>query len=50
MEPLFEYQLEVVMKDGTSHAGTRWVSSDRVRVPIGKVQVQQGLGFLPGQT
>ncbi len=50
MEPLFEYQIEVVMKDGTSHAGTRWVSSDRLRVPIGKVQVQQALGFLPGQS
>ena len=47
MEPLFEYQLEVVMKDGTSHAATRWVSADRLRVPIGKVQVQQALGFLP---
>lgn len=47
--PLFEYQLEVIMKDGASHSGAAWIPADRLRVPIGSVQVREALGFLPGE-
>ncbi len=46
--PFFEYRLNVVMSDGTQHAGTTWIPSSALTVFIGTVQVRQSLGFLPG--
>jgi hypothetical protein len=47
-DPLFEYLLAVTMPSGETHAASRWIPSDNLRVLVGKVQVQQALGFLPG--
>ncbi|MEX2499797.1 MAG: hypothetical protein WD397_13090 [Wenzhouxiangellaceae bacterium] len=49
-DPLFEYRIEVVMPDGTVHSppADRWLSSHRHRLLIGTVQVEQSLGYLPG--
>lgn len=51
-DPLFEYQVEVVMPDGTIHRPPpeRWIASQRSRLLIGRVQIEQSLGYLPGQT
>jgi hypothetical protein len=51
-DPLFEYQVEVVMPDGTIHRPPpdRWIPGHRSRLLIGKVQVEESLGYLPGQT
>lgn len=48
-DPLFEYRIEVVMPDGTIHAppADRWIPSQRHRLLIGSVQVEQSLGYLP---
>ncbi len=48
-QPLFEYLLELAMPDGTIHKGTRWIASDGVRVLIGRAQLEQSLGTLPGK-
>ena len=48
-EPLFEYLLELAMPDGTIHAGTTWIPSDNLRVLIGRSQLEQSLGKLPGR-
>jgi hypothetical protein len=48
-EPLFEYLLELAMPDGTQHRGTRWIPSESVRVLIGRAQLEQSLGTLPGR-
>lgn len=48
-EPLFEYRLELAMPDGTLHKGTRWIPSDGVRVLIGRAQLEQSIGILPGE-
>lgn len=48
-DPLFEYQLELVMSDGSilnSPAG-QWIPSHRGRLMIGKVQLEQAVGPLP---
>ena len=49
-DPLFEYQIEVVMPDGSLHEppADRWIKSHRNRIVIGTVQVEQSLGYLPG--
>jgi hypothetical protein len=47
-DPLFEYQLELLMPDGQSHTSTSWVPFDGLRVNVGSHQVEQALGFLPG--
>ncbi len=47
-DPLFEYLLEVSMPDGATHRATRWLAADSLRLLIGKVQVEQALGKLPG--
>jgi hypothetical protein len=47
-DPLLEYFIEVAMPDGTIHRATEWIPSDSARVLIGKVQIQNALGFLPG--
>jgi len=46
-DPLFEYFLTAVMRDGTIYRATRWIPSDNLRVVIGRVQVEQALGSLP---
>ncbi len=50
-DPLYEYQVEVVMPDGTIHRppADRWIASDRSRLLIGTVQIEQSLGYLPGR-
>lgn len=48
-EPLFEYLLELAMPDGTTYKGTRWIASDGLRVLIGRAQLEQSLGTLPGK-
>jgi hypothetical protein len=48
-EPLFEYLLDLAMPDGTIYQGKNWLPSDGVRVLIGRAQLQQSLGMLPGK-
>jgi hypothetical protein len=48
-EPLFEYLLELAMPDGTIHTGTTWIPTDNLRVLIGRSQLEQSLGKLPGR-
>ncbi|HYR51395.1 MAG TPA: hypothetical protein VET83_02145 [Candidatus Dormibacteraeota bacterium] len=47
-DPLFEYFLTLTMKDGTTYRATRWVSSDDLRLAIGKHQLEEAFGSLPG--
>lgn len=49
-QPLFEYLLELAMPDGTIYKGTRWIPSEGLRVLIGRAQLEQSLGTLPGKT
>lgn len=52
LDELFQYQLMVVMPDGTVHPESGdpgWISSNRLRVPIGSAQVRQSVGYLPGE-
>lgn len=48
-DPLFEYRIEVIMPDGTVHSppADRWIPSQRHRLLIGTVQIEQSLGYLP---
>lgn len=48
-DPLFEYRIEVIMPDGTIHSppADRWIPSQRHRLLVGSVQVEQSLGYLP---
>jgi hypothetical protein len=48
-ERLFEYRLDLAMPDGTVHRGTRWISSDALRVLVGRAQLEQSLGTLPAR-
>lgn len=48
-EPIFEYLLELAMPDGTIYKGTTWIPSDGLRVLVGRAQLQQSLGTLPGK-
>jgi hypothetical protein len=48
-EPLFEYLLELAMPDGRIYRGSRWIPSDSLRVLIGRSQLEQSLGTLPGR-
>jgi hypothetical protein len=48
-EPLFEYQLDLTMPDGSSHKGTRWIASESLRVLVGRSQLEQSIGTLPGR-
>lgn len=48
-DPLFEYRLDVIMPDGQTHQGAKWVPSDNLRVVIGSYQIREALGFLPGE-
>jgi hypothetical protein len=45
--PLFEYRIDLVLKDGSTYKGTRWVRSDSLRVLVGTSQIEQSLGSLP---
>jgi hypothetical protein len=47
-DPLFEYRLDVTMPDGSTHPAQRWLTADNLRVLIGRAQLQQALGMLPG--
>lgn len=47
-DPLFEYQLELLMPDGRSHRGQEWIPVHDLRVNVGSFQVEEALGFLPG--
>jgi hypothetical protein len=49
-EPLFEYRLDLAMPDGKTHRGSQWIRSDELRVIVGKAQLEQSLGTLPGRT
>lgn len=46
-DPLFEYQLELVMPDGMLHTANNWLPGNAVRVRIGSHQVKQAFGSLP---
>jgi hypothetical protein len=48
-DPIFEYQLSVVMRDGAVHQAPRWVPSQNLRVLLGSAQIKAALGFLPGK-
>lgn len=48
-DPIFEYMLSVVMRDGAVHQAPRWVPSQSLRVLIGSAQIKAALGFLPGK-
>jgi len=37
------------MPDGTTHRGTRWIASDNLRVLVGRSQLEQSIGTLPGK-
>jgi hypothetical protein len=47
-DPLFEYLLEVSMPDGSVRRASRWLQADSLRLLIGRVQLEQALGTLPG--
>lgn len=47
-DPLFEYFLEVTMADGTTYKATRWIPGDDLRLSIGRHQLEEALGSLPG--
>jgi hypothetical protein len=49
-EPIFEYLLSVVMRDGMVHQSTKWIPSQNLRVLIGSAQIKAALGFVPGTT
>ncbi len=47
-DPLFEYFLTLTMKDGTTYRASRWVTSDDLRLAIGKHQLEEAFGSIPG--
>lgn len=49
-EPIFEYLLSVVMRDGVVHQSSKWIPSQNLRVLIGSAQIKAALGFVPGTT
>ena len=44
---LFEYRLESTRTDGTTRSGTRWIAADRLRLILGRVQVEAALAEEP---
>ncbi len=46
-DPLFEYFLELTMKDGTTYKATRWIACDDLRLAVGRHQLEEALGSLP---
>ena len=47
-DPLFEYFLTLTMKDGSTYRATRWIPSDDLRLAIGRHQLEEAFGSLPG--
>jgi hypothetical protein len=47
-DPLFEYFLTLTMKDGATYRAERWIPSDDLRLAIGRHQLEEALGALPG--
>jgi hypothetical protein len=47
-DPLFEYFLTLTMKDGATYKASRWIPSDDLRLAIGRHQLEEALGALPG--
>jgi hypothetical protein len=47
-DPLFEYFLTLTMKDGSTYRATRWIASDDLRLAIGRHQLEEAFGSLPG--
>ena len=47
-DPIFEYLLTLTMKDGSTYRATRWVPSDDLRLAIGRHQLEEAFGSLPG--
>lgn len=46
---LFEFRLSLTMKDGNVVAGNAaWIQGDTMRIPIGRRQLEQSIGALPG--
>ena len=48
-DPIFEYLLSVVMRDGAVHQAPKWIPSQSLRVLIGSSQIKAELGFVPGK-
>lgn len=48
-DPIFEYLLSVVMRDGAVHQAPKWIPSQSLRVLIGSSQIKAALGFVPGK-
>ncbi len=46
--PLFEYRISAIMPDGDMIEGANWLESDRDTIVIGPVQIEQSIGYLPG--
>ena len=47
-DALFEYLIDVIMADGTTHKGAHWIESNDTRLAIGRRQLEESLGSLPG--
>lgn len=47
--PLLEYRLELLMPDGRSYTSETWLESRDLRIHVGTFQIEQALGFVPGQ-
>ena len=45
---LYEYRLRLVMPDGGLYDSRRWIPADSLYQPIGRVQLEEALGPLPG--
>jgi hypothetical protein len=41
--PLFEYRMELTRPDGTTTSGSRWMPMTRLRLLVGRVQVEEAL-------
>jgi hypothetical protein len=48
-DPPFEYFLQVVMPDGRLQRARQWLAADDLYQPIGRIQVEEALGDLPGR-
>jgi hypothetical protein len=47
---MFEYRLALTMKDGNLVSGNAaWIPARSLRVPIGRHQLEQSIGTLPGR-
>ena len=46
-DPLFEYQIELIMPDGRAYTAENWLSSNNLRLRIGRYQLEQAFGTVP---